>query len=159
MAEQSEAERKAQLKRDEDAELAERVVAAGGVAPVEDGRDFEDWADEDSAAPSSREPDAARSGAGEEPGRTVTGAPVDTKVRKLTAYRVLESVTVRHGEVSEELWREVGVFEGSRALDLAHDQILAGDAETHGALVAVPNRSWNPKRPVEKPRPPVVGWE
>jgi hypothetical protein len=85
----------------------------------------------------------------------VVEPPAETEVRKLTRYVVLESVAVQISGEPVEMWRVVGEFEGSGARDAAHVQ-LGG---SHGALVVVPTRSWNPKRPVEKPRPPVVGWE
>ena len=133
---------------EEAAELAERVAAAAkGDVPTE-------AAEETGEAPEPIQP--VRDGEGFAVAETQAEAPEGE--RKLTRYVVLEAVAVKRGEDSEELWRvvgEAGQFEGAKALDQAH----AALGREHGALVAIPVRSWKPKRPVEKPRPPVVGWE
>lgn len=161
-----------------DEELAAQVKAAAGGSTVPDVETTDeadlDWASEggDEAPIDGGEP--AEQAAGDEERKeptiqsveesgTFATVPETTKVRKLTAYVVLESVNVKIGDEPVEMWRRVGVaeqtFEGPKALDQAHDVLAKLGRGEHGALVPIPERSWRPKRPVEKPRPPVVGWE
>lgn len=147
-----------------DEELAKRVAeAADGsgepkvTEPVDDleaaeeserlDEEAQDWADEPV--------DAEVVEDGDEPPAAVVDGPEASTGKRPTRYVVLEAVKVQIGGQDGEMWREVGEFDGPHPRDRAHGQ-LGG---SHGALVAVPVRSWKPKRPVEKPRPPVVGWE
>lgn len=140
-------------------ELAAKVAAAaaGGedLGAVDEGETYAEMDDvdedaEDLGALMEEEPEAPASRS------SVAPEVQEAKPAKApTRYLVLQSVNVKIGEETVELWRPVGEFDGPKPLDAAH-VALEGK---HDALVPVPLRSWKPKRPVEKPRPPVVGWE
>ncbi len=91
------------------------------------------------------EPDEGKPGPAPEP----DVKPSETTIRKVTEYVVLVEQRVKMGEEPVVMWREVGTFAGPKALDSAHRTF---EGQEHGALVAVPTRSWKPKRP--KPKPP-----
>lgn len=137
-----------------DEELAAEVAAAAKPAAVDGSGGDLDWGDEGEKPVGSGESEGHPNAVPEN-----ENPPAETTVRKLTRYVVLEAVQVKAGtEEGVEMWRRIGegaTFEGPRALDQAH-RALGRD---HGALVAIPERSWKPKRPVEKPRPPVMEWE
>lgn len=155
----------------DDEELARRVAEAAsgkaGESPSEDEMQRGDKPDltteepvevprpEDENAKAQEEADEwVDSGAG-----VTVSEPPKTEIRKQTRYVVLEAVEVSISGEAVEMWRSVGEFDGPHPRDGAHAALTADLRAEHGALVAVPLRSWVPKRPVEKPRPPVVGWE
>jgi hypothetical protein len=86
--------------------------------------------------------------------------------RKATRYVVLQSVAVKISGEEVEMFRRVGdddtLFAGPdpRQLESAADLLESEGRHLGGRpLVAVPERSWKPKEPKEKPRPPVRSWE
>ena len=144
--------------------MAERVSKAelGGVENGEPGEEAAGELAKKVAEAAERKPSSS---AAPEAAKTAEAAPESMtsstalKTGKPTRYLVLESLSVRMGAEDTEMWRPVGEFDGPKPLDGAHTQLADSERSEHGALVAVPARSWKPKRAVEKPRPPVVFWE
>lgn len=156
---------------------AQRVAEAAGTAPPQEPADVDDDWEMDGTEEEPQEPQTAGASVpdtGEEVPPSEAGAPPadppsepapdggtpkQTKIRKVTEYVVLVETKVKFGEDTVSLWKEVGTFAGPKSLDAAHKQLVADGQPDHGALVAVPARSWKPKRQKEKTREPVMVWE